>query len=95
MTPKQPVPDATRSTQSCDTEPERRPAPEPASMSKLSDAVKALINAGHARPGYTRASAQVQPALARFASDAAERNVGLPAWVTVSVCAPATTAIPR
>lgn len=54
-------------------------------MSKLSEAVKALINAGHASPGYTRASAQVKPALARFASDATEKKVGLPAWITLSV----------
>lgn len=55
-------------------------------MSKLSSAVKALINAGHAKPGYTTASSQFQPTLARFASEAAEKKVGLPAWVTVSVC---------
>jgi hypothetical protein len=54
-------------------------------MAKLSDAVKALINAPHAKPGYTRASSQVQPALARVASDATEKKVGLPAWVTMSV----------
>lgn len=54
-------------------------------MSKLTDAVKALINASHASPGYTRASAEVQPALAKFASAAAEKKVGLPAWVTLSV----------
>lgn len=55
------------------------------SKSKLSDAVKALINAGHAKPGYTRESAEVQPALAKFASAATEKNVGIPAWVTLSV----------
>jgi hypothetical protein len=62
------------------------PSPSPSEMSKLSDAVKALINAGHAKPGYTRAGAQVQPALERLASDARSKKVGLPAWVTVSVC---------
>ena len=55
-------------------------------MSKLSEAVKALINAPAASPGLTKASAQVKPALARFASNAAEKKVGLPAWITVSVC---------
>lgn len=54
-------------------------------MAKLSDAVKALINASHASPGYTKASAQVKPALARFASAATEKKVGLPAWTTISV----------
>ena len=54
-------------------------------MSKLSEAVKALINAPHARPGLTKASGAVTPALARFANDAREKKVGLPAWVTMSV----------
>jgi hypothetical protein len=54
-------------------------------MSKLSEAVKALINASHARPGYTRASPQVRPALEHFISSATEKKVGLPAWVTMSV----------
>lgn len=55
-------------------------------MSKLSEAVKALINASHARSGYTPSSASVQTVLTKFASDAAEKKVGLPAWVTLSVC---------
>jgi hypothetical protein len=71
--------------QSCEPNPDPGVSSDPVNMSKLSDAVKALVNAGHAKPGYTRASAQVKPALARFASDAAERNVSLPAWVTMSV----------
>lgn len=54
-------------------------------MSKLSDAVKALINAPAARPSFTPATARVRPALTHLASDAAERRVGLPAWVTLSV----------
>lgn len=54
-------------------------------MPKLSDAVKALINASHAKPGYTRAGAPVKPAIERLASDAREKKVGLPAWVTLSV----------
>ncbi|KAH8681726.1 hypothetical protein BX600DRAFT_429644 [Xylariales sp. PMI_506] len=66
-----------------------------ANMSKLSDAVKALINASHARPGYTRATAQVQPALARLASEATSKNVGLPAWVTVSAAVSATMNCPE
>ena len=54
-------------------------------MAKLSDAVKALINASHAAPGITKASPQVLPALKRFAEDAQQKQVGLPSWVTVSV----------
>ncbi|KAI0394159.1 hypothetical protein F5Y17DRAFT_458202 [Xylariaceae sp. FL0594] len=64
-------------------------------MSKLSDAVKALINASHARPGYTRAGPQVQPALERLARDAGEKRVGLPAWVTVSTAVSATMNCPE
>ncbi|KAI1172013.1 hypothetical protein F4777DRAFT_25653 [Nemania sp. FL0916] len=64
-------------------------------MSKLSDAVKALINAGHALPGYTRAGAQVRPALERLASDAGEKGIGLPAWVTVSTAVSATMNCPE
>ncbi|KAI1637861.1 hypothetical protein F4809DRAFT_602907 [Biscogniauxia mediterranea] len=64
-------------------------------MSKLSDAVKALINASHAKPGYTRASANVSPALELFAKSAAEKNVGLPAWVTLSTAVSATMNCPE
>ncbi|KAI1349475.1 hypothetical protein F5Y01DRAFT_185263 [Xylaria sp. FL0043] len=64
-------------------------------MSKLSDAVKALINASHAKPGYTRAGAPVKPALEQFASDAREKKVGLPAWVTLSTAVSATMNCPE
>ncbi|KAI2633541.1 mitochondrial protein [Hypomontagnella submonticulosa] len=64
-------------------------------MSKLSEAVKALINASHARPGYTPSSPGVQTALTRFASDAAEKKVGLPAWVTLSTAVSATMNCPE
>ncbi|KAI0114339.1 hypothetical protein GGR51DRAFT_503964 [Nemania sp. FL0031] len=64
-------------------------------MSKLSDAVKALINVGHAKPGYTRAGAQVKSTLERLASDASDKKVGLPAWVTVSTAVSATMNCPE
>ncbi|KAI8959916.1 mitochondrial protein [Daldinia sp. FL1419] len=64
-------------------------------MSKLSEAVKALINAGHARPGYTPSSARVQTVLTKFASDAAEKKVGLPAWITLSTAVSATLNCPE
>ncbi|KAI0967219.1 hypothetical protein F4678DRAFT_446984 [Xylaria arbuscula] len=64
-------------------------------MTKLSDAVKALINAGHAKPGYTRTAAPVKPALERLASDAHEKKVGLPAWITVSTAVSATLNCPE
>ncbi|RYC58801.1 hypothetical protein CHU98_g7408, partial [Xylaria longipes] len=69
--------------------------PPPDNMAGLSDAVKALINAGHAKPGYTRAGAQVKPALERLASDARQKKVGLPAWVTVSTAVSATMNCPE
>ncbi|KAI1109109.1 hypothetical protein F5Y14DRAFT_433795 [Nemania sp. NC0429] len=71
------------------------PSPSPPDMSKLSEAVKALVNAAHAKPGYTRAGAQTRPALERFASDAHEKKVGLPAWVTVSTAVSATMNCPE
>ncbi|TGJ82520.1 hypothetical protein E0Z10_g6236 [Xylaria hypoxylon] len=64
-------------------------------MPKLSEAVKALVNAGHAKPGYTRAGTHVRPALERLASDADEKKVGLPAWVTVSTAVSATMNCPE
>lgn len=64
-------------------------------MSKLSEAVKALINAAHAKPGYTRAGAHTKPALERFASDAHEKMIGLPAWVTISTAVSATMNCPE
>ncbi|KAI2605594.1 mitochondrial protein [Hypoxylon sp. NC1633] len=64
-------------------------------MSKLSNTVKALINASYARPGYTPSSAGVQTVLADFASDAAEKKVGLPAWITLSTAVSATMNCPE
>ncbi|KAH9889728.1 hypothetical protein F4778DRAFT_753850 [Xylariomycetidae sp. FL2044] len=63
-------------------------------MSKLSDAVKRLINIPYSKPGYTVASPKVKPALTRFADDATTHNVGLPAWVTVSTAVSATLNCP-
>ncbi|TRX93552.1 hypothetical protein FHL15_005524 [Xylaria flabelliformis] len=71
------------------------PSLPPENMSRLSDAVKALIHAGHAKPGYTRAGAQVKPALERLANDAHQKKVGLPAWVTVSTAVSATMNCPE
>ncbi|KAK5633719.1 hypothetical protein RRF57_009433 [Xylaria bambusicola] len=64
-------------------------------MPKLSDAIKALINAGHAKPGHTRAAASVKPALERFVSDAQEKRVGIPAWVTISTAVSTTMNCPE
>ncbi|KAI0438625.1 hypothetical protein F4803DRAFT_565152 [Xylaria telfairii] len=62
---------------------------------KLSQAVKALVNAGHAKPGHTRAGAQVKPALEQLVSDAHQKKVGLPAWVTISTAVSATMNCPE
>ncbi|KAI0508859.1 hypothetical protein F5B22DRAFT_618998 [Xylaria bambusicola] len=64
-------------------------------MTKLSDAVKALVNAAHAKPGHTRAAARVKPALERFASDAQEKRVGVLPWVTLSTAVSATMNCPE
>lgn len=54
-------------------------------MSKLSDGLKALINASHARPGYTRAPSNIKSIFTQLAQDAKSKDIGLPAWVTISV----------
>ncbi|KAI0173149.1 mitochondrial protein [Hypoxylon sp. FL1284] len=64
-------------------------------MSKLSEAVKTLINASHAKPGYTPSSPGVKDALKQFATNAAEKEVGLPAWVTLSTAVSATLNCPE
>jgi hypothetical protein len=51
---------------------------------KLSEPLKALINAAHALPGYLKASPSIRTTFSRVASSAAERGVGVPAWVTLA-----------
>lgn len=54
-------------------------------MSKLSNTLKALISAPHARPSYTKPSIhKIQPLLNSFAADAQAKNIGTPAWLTIS-----------
>jgi hypothetical protein len=53
-------------------------------MSKLSGALKALINASHARPGTLPAPKHIATVYDGIATDAASKNVGLPAWLTLS-----------
>lgn len=56
-----------------------------ADMSKLSPALKQLINAPFSKPSYTIPNPQVlQPALSRLAASAKEHNVSTPAWLTFS-----------
>lgn len=56
-------------------------------MSKLSESLKALINAAHARPGTTPAPRQISSLYDRISKDASSKQVGLPAWLTVSTAA--------
>lgn len=55
-------------------------------MSKLSPALKALINSPHARPGTIPAPAQISAVYAGIAKEAEPRNVGLKAWFGAAVC---------
>lgn len=55
------------------------------SMSKLSEPLKALINASHARPGTVKAPRNIRSVFEKIAQEATSRNVGLPAWLGASV----------
>ena len=54
-------------------------------MSKLSEPLKALINAAHAKPHTLPAPKNIASVYDRFATDAAAKKVGLPEWLTASV----------
>ncbi|KAJ8603948.1 hypothetical protein MRB53_042015 [Persea americana] len=54
-------------------------------MSRLSEPLKALINAAHARPGPVPAPANAFALYEKIAADAAAKKVGLPAWLCASV----------
>ena len=54
-------------------------------MSKLSEPLKAFINAAHARPNTTPAPRHIASVYERIAKDAGSKQVGLPAWLTASV----------
>ena len=55
-------------------------------MSRLSEPLKALINATHARPNTVPAPKTIAKTFERFANDAKQQKVGLSAWLTASVC---------
>lgn len=54
-------------------------------MAKLSNSLKALINAPFARPGPTPAPAAMRDVLGSIASDAAQKKIGTRPWLAVSV----------
>jgi len=53
-------------------------------MSKLSPAVKALINAAHARPGPVPAPPHIQAVYRKIEREATARKVGRPSWLALS-----------
>ena len=54
-------------------------------MSKLSEPLKALINAAHAKPNTLPAPKNIRSVYERLATEAGSKQVGLPAWLTASV----------
>ncbi|KAF2843396.1 hypothetical protein M501DRAFT_966802 [Patellaria atrata CBS 101060] len=65
---------------------EGQPKP-PIAMSKISPALKALINAPAARPNPTPAPPNIRAVYERIAREAASKNVGQPSWVAMSTAA--------
>jgi hypothetical protein len=59
---------------------------ETAIMSKLSPALKQLINAPFARPGALPAPQGIKTFYQNLAKDAKDRGVGVPAWLSMAVC---------
>ncbi|OIW22816.1 hypothetical protein CONLIGDRAFT_638065 [Coniochaeta ligniaria NRRL 30616] len=56
-------------------------------MSKLSPALKGLINAPFARPGQTPAPANIRSVYERIAREASEKKYGRNPWLTISAAA--------
>ncbi len=54
-------------------------------MSKLSPALKALIAAPFARPNTLPATPHIRSVYERLRQEAEAKNVGVPAWLTLSV----------
>ncbi|KAK0252210.1 hypothetical protein LTS09_012773 [Friedmanniomyces endolithicus] len=64
-------------------------------MSKLSEPLKAFINAAHARPNTTPAPRHIASVYEKIARDAGSQKVGMPAWLTVSTAATMTMNSPQ
>jgi hypothetical protein len=56
-------------------------------MSKLSEGLKALINAAHARPNTVKAPPNIKSIYDQISESATKHNVGVPAWLTLSTAA--------
>ncbi|KAH8811229.1 hypothetical protein F5884DRAFT_781555 [Xylogone sp. PMI_703] len=64
-------------------------------MSKLSPALKALINAPFARPSYTPAPAHIRSVFENIKHEATSKDVGTNAWVVLSTAASMTMNSPE
>ncbi|KAJ4985840.1 Dol-P-Man:Man(5)GlcNAc(2)-PP-Dol alpha-1,3-mannosyltransferase 2 [Stagonosporopsis vannaccii] len=64
-------------------------------MSKLSPALKQLINAAHARPGPLPAPRNVQNVFKKIEQEATDRELGRPSWLAVSTAATMTLNSPE
>ncbi|KAF2829527.1 Dol-P-Man:Man(5)GlcNAc(2)-PP-Dol alpha-1,3-mannosyltransferase [Ophiobolus disseminans] len=64
-------------------------------MSKLSPALKSLINAAHSRPGPVPAPPRIQAVYQRIQEEATERKLGRPSWLGISTAATMTMNSPE
>ncbi|KAH9845447.1 Dol-P-Man:Man(5)GlcNAc(2)-PP-Dol alpha-1,3-mannosyltransferase [Teratosphaeria destructans] len=64
-------------------------------MSKLSNSLKAFINAPHVRPNTTPAPKNIRSVYEKIAQDASSKQVGLPAWLTATTAATMTLNSPQ
>lgn len=64
-------------------------------MSKLSPALKQLINAAHARPGPVPAPPKIQSVFKKIEQEATDRQLGRPSWLAVSTAATMTMNSPE
>jgi hypothetical protein len=64
-------------------------------MSKLSPALKSLINAAHSRPGPVPAPPRIQAVYQRIQEEATERKLSRPSWLGISTAATMTMNSPE
>ncbi|CAA9964979.1 hypothetical protein PTNB73_06171 [Pyrenophora teres f. teres] len=64
-------------------------------MSKLSPALKSLINAAHSRPGPVPAPPRIQAIYSKIEKEATDRKLGRPSWLGISTAATMTMNSPE
>lgn len=64
-------------------------------MSKLSPALKQLINAAHSRPGPVPAPPKIQSVFKKIEQEATDHRLGRPSWLAVSTAATMTMNSPE